>query len=83
VETDTASLVIGEGIVPENLIHRQLVDEVWVIIFAIALDADDQVTDVIFHFGSGHWRREFAMEPHGTNSRFPEPPTALARFPIS
>ena len=34
------------------------------------LDADDQVTEVIILFASGHRGRELAMEPHGAISSF-------------
>src|SRR5262249_2628270 len=62
---------IGEGIAPENLIHRQLADEIrFGTVFAVALDANDQVTDVIIYSGSGNRRREVAMQTHGTISGF-------------
>jgi hypothetical protein len=60
---------IGEGIVPENLIHRQLADKVrFGTVFVITLDADDQVTDVIIYPCSANRRREVAMQPHGVLS---------------
>jgi hypothetical protein len=53
---------IGECIAPENLIHRQLADEVGVgTMFVMALDADDQVPDIIIFFVSENRRREFAV----------------------
>src|SRR6266849_456784 len=76
---------IGEGIVPENLIHSQLADGVRLVILAKTLDADDQVTDVIIHFASCYRRREFALQPHRTISDFlgrSTPPTRL-RPPIA
>src|SRR5262249_17446343 len=62
---------IGEGIAPENLIHRQLADEVrFGTVFVVALDANDQVSDVIIYSGSGNRRREVAIHTHGTISGF-------------